>query len=62
MSHTHMKKTTLRAGRLMPTLVCAWCNHVIRHGARKVSHGICRPCTVRWFGKLRAGRLTPATP
>jgi hypothetical protein len=52
-----MKKTNLRAARLMPTLVCAWCNHVIRYGARKVSHGICRPCTVRWFGKLRPRRL-----
>lgn len=59
-----MKRKAVRAGHLLPTLVCAWCKTVIRPGASKVSHGICRPCAVRWFGKLQPARriLGPATP
>jgi len=34
---------------LLPTLVCAWCKNVIKAGALKRSHGICRPCQVRHF-------------
>ena len=47
-----MKKTTT-AGRLLPTLVCAWCKGVLRTGTPTVSHGICRPCAAHFFGKLR---------
>ena len=46
-----MKKAAIASGPL-PTLVCAWCKGVIRVGAPKVSHGICRPCVVRSFGKV----------
>jgi len=60
-------KTTKRAGHLLPTLVCAWCSHVMRRGASKISHGICRPCTVRFFGKFsravtRRRVLAPVAP
>jgi hypothetical protein len=39
----------LVAVALLPTLVCAWCKIVIRSGAPKCSHGICRPCRLRYF-------------
>jgi hypothetical protein len=48
-----MIKKAPTAGRLLPTLICAWCKGVMRHGASKVSHGICKPCATHWFGKLR---------
>ena len=46
-------KKGIKIAPVRPTLVCAWCNHVIRHGTSKVSHGICPGCAVRWFGKFR---------
>jgi len=57
-------KKAITAVRRLPTLTCAWCKQVMRPGSAKVSHGICRPCTVRWFGKFRRTSriLTPATP
>ena len=56
-----MKKVT-NAGRLLPTLVCAWCKGVIKTGAPKISHGICRPCAAQFFGKFgpRAARRVAA--
>lgn len=50
----NMKKSSHSA--LLPTLACAWCKGVIRVGAPKVSHGICRSCAAQWFGKLAPGR------
>lgn len=46
-------KKRIKAESLLPTLVCAWCNHVIRHGVSKVSHGICRNCVAHCFSHLR---------
>jgi hypothetical protein len=63
LSNFPIMKKAINAARRLPTLMCAWCKHVMRPGAPKVSHGICRACTVRWFGKFRARRiLAPATP
>ena len=59
LSNSPIMKKAINAARRLPTLVCAWCKHVMRPGAPKVSHGICRACTVRWFGKLRP-RQVPA--
>jgi hypothetical protein len=39
---------------LLPTIVCAWCSGVVRKGNVKLSHGICRPCRERFFGKQAA--------
>jgi hypothetical protein len=61
LSNFPIMKKAINAARRLPTLVCAWCKHVMRPGAPKVSHGICRACTVRWFGKLRpVARRLPA--
>jgi hypothetical protein len=57
LSNPPIMKRAIHAARRLPTLVCAWCKHVMRRGAPKVSHGICRACTVRWFGKLRPRQL-----
>jgi len=57
LSNSPIMKRAIHAARRLPTLVCAWCKHVMRPGAPKVSHGICRACTVRWFGKLRPRHL-----
>ena len=50
------------AGRLLPTLVCAWCKGVMRTGTPKVSHGICPSCAGQFFGKFRpqVARRLPA--
>jgi hypothetical protein len=53
LSNIPIMKKRISARRLLPTLVCAWCKDVMRPGAPKVSHGICRACAVRWFGKFR---------
>jgi hypothetical protein len=57
LSNLPIMKRAINAARRLPTLVCAWCKHVMRPGAPKVSHGICRACNVRWFGKLRPRQL-----
>ena len=63
LSNLPIMNKAINAARRLPTLVCAWCKHVMRRGESKVSHGICRACTIRWFGKFRARRLlAPATP
>ena len=36
---------------LLPTIVCSWCKQVLRIGAPKISHGICRPCVATFFGR-----------
>jgi hypothetical protein len=46
-------KKAIKVVRRLPTLMCAWCKHVMRPGAPKISHGICRSCTARFFGKFR---------
>lgn len=51
---------TAKATRLLPTLVCAWCKDVMKPGSPKVSHGICRPCAARFFGKI--GRRVARIP
>jgi hypothetical protein len=51
-----MTKKGATADPLLPTLVCAWCKGLVRRGAPKVSHGICKPCATRWFGKFRPAR------
>jgi hypothetical protein len=38
---------------ILPTLVCAWCHHLIRRGTPKISHGICRSCVAHCFSHLR---------
>jgi hypothetical protein len=43
----------------LPTLMCAWCNGIIRPAGLKISHGICRPCAKQWFGKLAAKTPRP---
>jgi hypothetical protein len=57
LSNFPIMKRAIHAARRLPTLVCAWCKHVMRPGAPKVSHGICRACNARWFGKLRPRQL-----
>jgi hypothetical protein len=52
-----MKRKRTKAGQISPTLVCAWCQNIMKPGAPKISHGICRACTGRFFGKFR-----PALP
>jgi hypothetical protein len=47
-------KNATAAKLVLPTVVCAWCNGVLRSGGTKVSHGICRPCAKHWFGKIRS--------
>jgi len=51
-----MIKKAPTAKPLLPTLVCAWCKAVMRRGAIKVSHGICKPCAAQCFGKVRQSR------
>jgi hypothetical protein len=53
-------KKMVYAARLLPTLVCAWCKCVMKPGAKKVSHGICRPCAAHFFGHLRPARASLA--
>jgi len=36
---------------LLPTIVCSWCKQVVRIGTAKISHGICPPCAVLFFGR-----------
>jgi hypothetical protein len=38
---------------LLPTVVCAWCDGVVKKRGKKVSHGICPSCRERHFGKSR---------
>jgi len=57
LSNPPIMKRVIHVATHLPTMVCAWCKHVMRPGAPKVSHGICRSCTVRWFGKLRPPQL-----
>ncbi len=52
-------KTSAKAARLLPTLVCAWCKGVMRTGTAKLSHGICRPCAAHFFGKFRPASRIP---
>ena len=40
---------------LLPTIVCSWCKQVLRIGTPKISHGICRPCVVTFFGRKLPG-------
>jgi len=40
-----------RVSELLPTIVCSWCKQVLRTGAPKISHGICRPCAAKFFGR-----------
>jgi hypothetical protein len=47
-------KNSRATARLLPTIVCAWCKGVVRKGNVKVSHGICRPCRERFFGRRPA--------
>ena len=35
----------------LPTIACSWCKEVLRIGAPKISHGICRPCAALFFGR-----------
>jgi hypothetical protein len=60
LSNVATMKKKIKAALLLPTLVCAWCKEVMRPGAAKISHGICRPCALRWFGKFRPVRPLPA--
>jgi len=50
-------KKIVHAARRLPTLVCAWCKHVMKAGSPKVSHGICRGCAVHFFGHLSPARV-----
>jgi hypothetical protein len=45
---------------LLPTIVCSWCQQVLRIGTPKISHGICAPCVKLFFG--RAVPLPVALP
>jgi hypothetical protein len=46
---------------LLPTIVCSWCTQVVKIGAPKVSHGICRPCAATFFErKLPESIVLPA--
>ena len=38
-----------RGPERLPTIVCSWCKKVLRIGAPKISHGICRPCASTFF-------------
>ena len=29
--------------------VCAWCQKVLKEGPEPTSHGICQPCTEKFF-------------
>jgi hypothetical protein len=46
-----ISKLPSRGHELLPTLVCSWCKRVLRIGAPKISHGICRPCAATFFGR-----------
>lgn len=50
-------KKMVYAGRLFPTLVCAWCKGVMKTGTKKISHGICRGCAAHFFGHLKPARV-----
>jgi hypothetical protein len=54
-----MKRKPTKAGQISPTLVCAWCQNIMKLGAPKISHGICRDCTARFFGKFRSFPVAP---
>jgi hypothetical protein len=59
LSNVAIMKKKIKAALHLPTLVCAWCKAVMRPGAPKVSHGICRDCAGRWFGKFRPSATRP---
>ncbi len=44
-------------GGLLPTVVCSWCKKVLRIGTPKVSHGICAPCALVFFGRSLPGPI-----
>jgi hypothetical protein len=44
-------KPSSRGHELLPTIMCSWCKRVLRIGAPKVSHGICRPCAATFFAR-----------
>lgn len=46
-----------------PTLLCAWCGHVIRQGGLTLSHGMCEPCADQVLALIDdAERGTPTPP
>lgn len=49
---------------LAPTVVCAWCDRLLREGGHGVSHGMCEPCAekfARSFPMPRRARAEPAS-
>ncbi len=46
-----------------PTVLCAWCGHVIRQGGLAISHGMCEGCANQVLAIIDPPETgKPATP